>query len=105
MVQKSPNFDLVTRPSLALLVFRLVLSDTPKASDAELNLLNQRLSDRLHEKGDVFLTQTMLHSSDREIFCIRLALGSVNTTMRDVEEVWGAVEEEGARVLKAWNNV
>ncbi len=86
---------------MALLVFRLVPSKLKSYTDAELNLVNQQLSTRLNARYDVILTQTVLHSVEREVFCIRFAMGGVNTSIEDVKATWAVVEAEGAEVLKA----
>ncbi|KAK4689824.1 hypothetical protein P7C73_g271, partial [Tremellales sp. Uapishka_1] len=98
-VKASANFEIVTPPSLALLVFRLRPSMDSTIGDAELNLLNQKLHIRLSGRHDVMLTQTMLHSEETEIFCIRIALGGRATTMEDVNAVWDVVEAEGRAVM------
>ena len=102
MVEASPTFELVATPCLALLVFRLK-HPTESSTDPVLNLLNQRLSSRLNARYDVFLTQTVLHSLEREVFCIRFAMGGVNTTMEDVNSTWRIIESEGGEVVKAWD--
>jgi len=94
-------FEVVAPPSLSLLVFRLVPAGQHDLSDAELNLLNQQLHNRLSARYDMMLTQTVLHSIEREIFCIRLAAGGVNTRWEDVERVWQIVVEEGTQLLEA----
>lgn len=101
LVKASPGFELVTEPSLALLVFRLNPS-VEHLTDPELNLLNQQLHTRLNARYDVFLTQTILHGIEREIFCIRFAMGGVNTTMEDVKTTWEVVRLEGEQVLRDW---
>lgn len=99
VIRGSPNFELVTEPSLALACFRLVKDG---ASHSELNKLNRSLHERLSSRRDAFLTQTILSSSDGEkdgIFCLRLATGGVSTEMSHVDAVWRIVEEEGTNVL------
>lgn len=106
----SPIFEIVTPPSLSLLVFRLKNPSNPESSpidktlvplaDPELNLLNQKLHTRLDKRSDVFLTPTMLHSNERDIYCLRFAIGNVRTTWADVEATWSAVVEEGQAVLR-----
>jgi len=98
-VNQTPNFELVTKPSLALLVFRLRPDADVALTDPELNLLNQRLHTRLDGRSDVFLTPTMLHSEERDVYCLRFAIGSLRTTWEDVEKTWAAVVEEGKTVL------
>lgn len=97
-MQQSSHFSIVTPPSLSLAVVRLDLG----LPDAEANLLNQKLQTSLSARHDVMLTQTMLHSTEGDIFCIRIALGGLNTTMEDVRQVWAILEEEGAKVVEGW---
>ena len=68
-------------------------------ADPELNLLNQRLHTRLDARSDVFLTPTMLHSEERDIYSLRFAIGSLRTTWEDVQKTWSAVVEEGKQVM------
>jgi glutamate/tyrosine decarboxylase-like PLP-dependent enzyme len=96
-IEKSEIFENVTPRSLTLVVFRL--KGKGGESDAELNLLNTKLHNRLNARADTFLTQTVLHSLEREVFCIRIALGGWQTKMEDVEKIWDAVEEEGRKTL------
>jgi aromatic-L-amino-acid decarboxylase len=104
MIEESSVFENVTPRSLTLVVFRLdpKSNSGPGLSDAELNLLNTQLHNRLNARPDTFLTQTVLHSIEKEIFCIRIALGGWRTKMEDVEQVWRAVEEEGRITLEEW---
>ncbi|WVR04512.1 hypothetical protein IAU60_001516 [Kwoniella sp. DSM 27419] len=111
LVRSSANFELVTPPSLSLLVLRLrphsTASGHPQGqallSDDMLNILNQRLHDHLNARYDVFLTQTVLHSTERNIFCIRFAMGGLHTTFEDVKKTWAVIVAEGEQVLKAWD--
>jgi aromatic-L-amino-acid decarboxylase len=100
-IEKSEIFENVTPRSLTLVVFRL--KGKGGESDAELNLLNTKLHNRLNARADTFLTQTVLHSLEGEVFCIRIALGGWQTKMEDVEKIWDAVEEEGQKTLAEWN--
>jgi aromatic-L-amino-acid/L-tryptophan decarboxylase len=103
VVQDSSHFEIVTPPSLALIVVRLHPDRKGQSitSDAELNLLNQRLHNNLSARHDLMLTQTILHSVEREIFCLRIAIGGVHTTWLDVESVWHTIEEEGRKLVVA----
>ena len=93
----------MTPPCLALLTFRLI-PPGENLDDDELNLLNQRLNTRLNARYDILLTQTILHGLEEEIFCIRFAMGGINTTMEDVRRTWKIVEMEGEEVLKDWRD-
>lgn len=109
MIEQSPIFENVTPRSLTLVVFRLTPNASAKGSapksddDAELNLLNTRFHNRLSARHDTFLTQTILHSEEREVFCIRFAMGGWRTKMEDVEIIWKAVVSEGEAMLQEWN--
>lgn len=106
LVDRSTIFENVTPRSLTLVVFRLLPRDAAQKTytDAELNLLNTQFHNRLAARHDTFLTQTVLHSKEREIFCIRFAVGGWRTSLEDVETIWRAVEQEGERMLEGWRS-
>ena len=91
-------FELCVPPSLALLVFRL----SPTAlgiSEIEADKLNREMYDRINQRKDLMLTQTLLPGG---VFCVRWAIGAESTRWVDVEEAWevvrGVVEGMGVRV-------
>ncbi|KIR36426.1 aromatic-L-amino-acid decarboxylase [Cryptococcus deuterogattii CA1014] len=103
IVGASPDFELVTEPVLALLVFRLVPGNSTQLSEETLNRLNQRLYDRLDARKDVFLTKTSLKTSNgHNVLCIRFAMGGVHTKFEHVEKSWEVVEEEGHNTIEEW---
>lgn len=104
IITSSRIFEVVTPPSLSLVVFRLITPyhSSKPLSDPEFNLLTQKLHNRLDSRSDVFLTPSTLHSLEGEKKVIRIALGGANTTMKDVEEVWAVIEQEGEEVLRQW---
>ncbi|RSH83885.1 hypothetical protein EHS25_005500 [Saitozyma podzolica] len=104
IVNASANFEIVTPPSLALLVVRLRDPLAPNSPDEVLNRLNQALYARLDARHDVMLTQTVLKSVESEVHCLRIAMGGVNTTMKDVQEVWEVIESEGRQVLEEYRS-
>nr|XP_019008651.1 uncharacterized protein I206_06333 [Kwoniella pini CBS 10737]OCF47432.1 hypothetical protein I206_06333 [Kwoniella pini CBS 10737] len=105
IIKESSNFEIVTPPSLTLIVFRLnpiSSKEDIQLDDDELNLMNQDLFKALDLRCDIFLTQTMLHSKERNMYVIRIAMGGVHTKFSDVEEAWRIVEEEGQKILVKW---
>ncbi|OWZ66171.1 hypothetical protein AYX15_02457 [Cryptococcus neoformans] len=103
IVRASPDFELVTEPVLALLVFRLVPEHTTQLSSETLNNLNKRLYNRLDARKDVFLTQTALKSSNGDnVICIRFAMGGVHTKFEHVQKTWEVVKEEGRNTIDEW---
>src|ERR1700751_3982963 len=84
-VEKDDRFELVVKPPLNLVCFRLKSGD-----DA-----NQELMDALNRSGDLYLTHTRLQ--DR--LTLRLSVGQANTSSRHVEKAWERIKEEASRVV------
>ena len=112
LITSSNKYEIITAPSLTLIVFRLnpKWGDGTRMDDSELNLLNQELHTRLDKRSDVFLTPTMLHSSSPSspsssshsspsIYCFRFAMGGLRTCWEDVASVWDVLEGEGESLL------
>ena len=71
-----PDFEIVTKPILALFSFRY----TPSGNDIDLDELNNRLINTINDDGRIYLTQT-IHDGKR---VIRFVTGSFETTEKDV---------------------
>lgn len=100
IIESTPDFELVTPPSLALLSFRLKPTGVP---ESELNELNADLQSRLAHHPEVILTQTVLKAAEgTNIYCIRFALGQMRTTMQDITEVWDVVKAEANATVQAY---
>lgn len=94
LVRDSEIFELVTRPSLALSVFRL-RSDQHGDDLNVRNTLNRAFWTRLSERRELFLTQTVLN----DVFCIRFAVGAARTTEEHVRGAFKILREEGEATL------
>jgi aromatic-L-amino-acid decarboxylase len=84
-IEAEPDFELVTRPRLALLTFRYLphgLDD-----DAALDRLNERLLHALNDDGRIYLTQTRV----RGRYVIRFAIGQRTTTRDHVARAWQVI--------------
>ncbi|KAJ3508038.1 hypothetical protein NLJ89_g5971 [Agrocybe chaxingu] len=101
-VETSEHLQLVTKPSLALTVFRLVPKpespDQPKFSLGSLNELNRIFFGRLSARDNIMLTQTSLNG----IFCVRLAVGAARTTEEHVRQAYDIVNKEAKVALESW---
>ncbi|KZP20995.1 hypothetical protein FIBSPDRAFT_891589 [Athelia psychrophila] len=107
LIEESPIFELVTAPSFALSVFRLIpgskgetLSeskgkDREAGAEAALNALNRAFHTALSARTDILLTQTTLDGT----FCLRFAVGSQRSEEVDVKWAFGVAEEVGKGVL------
>ena len=103
-MESSSQFEFVVRPSLALVVFRLVPpvggnnSLVPSATDAKsLNSLNRIFHRRISASG-LFLTQTEVNG----VFCIRLAVGAVRTQEKHIDMAWQMICAEVEPAMGEW---
>ena len=98
-IRTSNTFELVTPPSFALTVFRLVPPATASAAwtPDELNSLNRCFHNALQEHHDqLLLTQTELVG----VFCMRFAVGAARTNEGDIRRAWEVIKKTGEDVLK-----
>lgn len=102
LIQNTDNFSLVTQPSLALTVFRLVpqskADDQPALSFESLNELNRLFYGRISARNDIMMTQTNLN----EIFCIRFVTGATRTTEVHVRAAYDILCKEAETTLEMW---
>jgi len=95
-IRASRNFKLVTPPSFALTVFRLLPGSAGNTEDLErVNALNRTFYSNLESRHDIMLTQTMLG----RIFCVRFAVGATMTVQSDIDNAWSIIEEAGESAL------
>lgn len=93
--------ELVTRPSLALSVFRLNPGIGATANTlTDLNDLNRVFYDRISARHDILLTQTILNG----ITCLRFAVGAYRTEERHIDQAFNLLQEEGNIAIKEWEN-
>lgn len=82
LVRADPRFELVTEPSLSLVVFRLVAGDDATRAAME----------RVNDSGLAYLSHTTVEGRT----AIRLAVGSWRTARVDLERTWRALQEAAA---------
>ncbi|HEX7893361.1 MAG TPA: pyridoxal-dependent decarboxylase [Terriglobales bacterium] len=85
-VKADRRFELVVRPPLNLVCFRLNGTDEQ----------NQQLMDLLNNSGELFLTHTKLNGR----FVLRLCIGQTNTAERHVRNAWAAIQVQAARIFQ-----
>ncbi|TFK23692.1 aromatic-L-amino-acid decarboxylase [Coprinopsis marcescibilis] len=100
LVINSKYFKLVTEPSLALTVFRLLpgKESTQAQTTERLNELNQIFFDLISSRKDLMLTKTSLNGE----VCIRFVVGSSRTTLDHVIRAYNILEEEANKALQLW---
>ena len=95
-IRACPSFELVTPPSFALTVFRLVPGVAGNTEDLEsVNALNRAFYGDLQTRSDIALT----HTSIGGVFCLRFTVGSSRTEQRDIDNAWIIIRESGERTL------
>lgn len=94
-IRASPNFELVTRPSFALSVFRILPESAGSSSTEDLNALNRSFFSELQSRPNLALTQTLLGG----VFCVRLAIGASRTEQSDIDNAWETIKECGDSAL------
>ncbi|KAG2139184.1 pyridoxal phosphate-dependent transferase [Suillus bovinus] len=97
-IYESELFSVVTKPSLAITVFRLAPKSLPHLRTPELNTLNRAFYARLAARNDIAITQTDLNG----VFCIRMVIGSEKTLESDVEHALELMKDEAMISLKNW---
>jgi aromatic-L-amino-acid decarboxylase len=90
-VRADPAFELAAEPSLALVCLRVVTGAGPEADDAA----SREVLERVNRSGAAFLTHTAVEGR----YAIRVAIGSVSTRGEHVDELWGLLRAEAARVV------
>ncbi|CAL1713657.1 unnamed protein product [Somion occarium] len=102
LIRASPSFELVTEPSFALSVFRVLPSGDSEGSQAVtlelVNELNRSFYSRLSARPDIMLTQTMING----VFCIRFAVGATRTKKEHIDKAWSIIQEEAVAAVQDW---
>jgi len=102
LVAISEELSLVTKPSLALTVFRVVpklQEQQPALSTESLNDLNRVFFGRLSTRHDIMLTQTSLNG----IFCVRFVVGAARTNEEHIQEAYSIIIKEARSAYETWN--
>ncbi len=90
-VEEDSRFELMAPVPLSLVCFRL----NDGRPEPELNKLNQKLLGRINATGRVFLT----HTSLRDRYVLRLAIGQRTTQERHVRQAWEIIQREAEALL------
>ncbi|KAH9989806.1 pyridoxal phosphate-dependent transferase [Russula vinacea] len=95
-IRASPIFVLVTPPSFALTVFRLLPGSGDSTTELEVaNTLNRAFYSDLQARPNIALTQTSLGG----VFCVRFAVGAARTEESDIDNAWEIIKEVGENIL------
>ncbi len=87
LIADSPDFELTTQPSLALLSFRY--KPEWAATDTELDSINEELLRRVNDSGRLYLSKTRANGR----IVIRFMIGQTYTTLEHVQDGWASVEQ------------
>jgi aromatic-L-amino-acid decarboxylase len=89
--EAAPQFERVADVPFSVVCFRY---RPPGASEQDCDRLNQQLLDAVNASGEVFLSHTKL----RDRFVIRLAVGNIRTTEREVARAWELLQAGAAEL-------
>jgi aromatic-L-amino-acid decarboxylase len=100
-IADSPDFQLLAPVPFSTLCFHMVPEDLSNhARDKKvlnyLNVLNEALLQAVNQSGKVFLSHTVL----KNLYIIRLAIGNIKTTEKNIEEAWRLLNEHGQQLDK-----
>jgi aromatic-L-amino-acid decarboxylase len=84
LVDAHPKFERVAPVPLSVICFRY------KGSDAE----NKAIMDKVNESGRVFMATTVLNGK----LTLRLAIGNLETSWKDLQEAWDLLVEAAGRL-------
>ncbi|KAF8523052.1 pyridoxal phosphate-dependent transferase [Hysterangium stoloniferum] len=103
LVEASPYFEIVTPPSLALTVFRLLPPadmDIDRTDNTSINALNRLFNRRLLDR-DLMLTTVDVGDA----LCIRLAVGSQQTEEKHIDKAWEVLCAEVGPAIEEWKAI
>ncbi|KAF8528411.1 pyridoxal phosphate-dependent transferase [Hysterangium stoloniferum] len=102
LVKASPYFEIVTPPTLALTVFRLLPPDIDidRTDNASINALNRIFNRRLLDR-DLMLTTGNVGGA----LCTRLAVGSQRTEEKHIDKAWEVLCAEVGPAIQEWKAV
>jgi aromatic-L-amino-acid decarboxylase len=98
-LEADPLFEVLAPVPMAVVCFRIVspVVGSALAKEEELNALQRQVVDSVHKTGEAYLTYTKLNGR----IAIRLAVGNVLTTERDLRIVYELIRKEAARLVTA----
>jgi aromatic-L-amino-acid/L-tryptophan decarboxylase len=83
-IKADPGFEIAAPVSLNLVCFRMKSSEEA----------NQKLLAALNKSGKVYLSHTKLKGK----YVLRLCVGQTHTEKKHVEEAWGLIKSEAAKL-------
>lgn len=97
-IESYPNFELLAPVPFSTLVFRFIPKSLQNLKDekaiAEMNSMNEKLLEKINATGQVFLSHTKLRGN----FGIRLAIGNLKTTWKDVALAWEIIQQKASEL-------
>ncbi|KAG2352272.1 pyridoxal phosphate-dependent transferase [Suillus spraguei] len=100
-IYESDLFSVVTKPSLAMTVFRIAPKSLPHLGTPELNALNRAFYAHLAARSDIAITQTDLSG----VFCVRMVIGAEKTEEDDIERALALMKDEAMVLVRSWEGI
>nr|AEQ01059.1 tryptophan decarboxylase [Mitragyna speciosa] len=93
-VKSDPRFEMIVPRAFSLVCFRL--NPSGGSNEADLELLNKKLLDRVNSTGRTYMT----HTKAGEVYLLRFAVGATLTEDRHVYAAWELIKQCADAVLK-----
>ncbi len=97
-IDSHSNFELLAPVPFSTLVFRYIPNSFQNTNEekaiADINSMNENLLEKINATGQVFLSHTKLRGN----FGIRLAIGNLKTTWKDVALAWDIVQQKASEL-------
>ena len=93
LARRHPELEAITQ-NLSISTFRYIPADLTNddyTKEGYLNDLNKALLNKLQEKGEVFLSNAIVHDK----YCLRACIVNFRTTEKDIEEIMEIIIREG----------
>ena len=94
-LRRSELFEVVAQGPLSIVCYRLIPKYRQHYTEAELEVLNQKLLDDLESDGRIFITGTRVHKK----LCLRSCFVNHRTQQRHLDFTLSVLEELGRKVL------
>jgi len=100
-IEADPRFELAAPVPFSTVCLRAKLEGVSQGETTpeEQDRFNERLMEEVNADGSVFLSHTRLPDGDRDRYVIRVAIGNLKTTQREVDTVWKLLDEGARRLL------
>jgi aromatic-L-amino-acid/L-tryptophan decarboxylase len=86
LISKEADFEILAPVIISVVCFRYIPAGY---SEAEINVVNEKLNHRLNDSGKIYLSHTVLKGK----YTLRMVTAQTNVTLEHVEKAWDLIKE------------